>query len=56
MIEELSQKLDELSLVDFYNEVLDKTGYLQMLIEEEDTEERITNLMEFKSILHQLDN
>lgn len=56
MIEELSQKLDELSLVDFYDEVLDKTGYLQMLIEEEDTEERITNLMEFKSILHQLDN
>lgn len=56
MIEELSQKSDELSLVDFYDEVLDKTGYLQMLIEEEDTEERITNLMEFKSILHQLDN
>lgn len=55
MILDLARKINELPLGDFFDQVLEQTGYLQMLIEEGDQDDRIDNLMEFKSILYQID-
>lgn len=56
IIEGLQKDLENLTLVSFFDELINKTGYLAML-KEEDTEEtnRVSNLMEFKSILYKVE-
>ncbi len=51
LIEDCAALLDELSLPDFYEEVLRRTGYLAMLEEKDDPESRVRaeNVMELKS-------
>lgn len=56
LIIELGNKMDNMPLIEFYDLLLDKTLYRQMLIEEGDNEERLVNLEEFKSILYKFDN
>lgn len=56
LIIELGNKMDNMALIEFYDLLLDKTLYRQMLIEEGDNEERLVNLEEFKSILYKFDN
>lgn len=54
--EGLQKELEKMTLVEFFEELINKTGYLAML-KEEDTEEinRVDNLMEFKSILYKVE-
>lgn len=56
IIEGLQKELEKMTLVEFFEELINKTGYLAML-KEEDTEEinRVDNLMEFKSILYKVE-
>lgn len=56
IIEGLQDSIEKMDLVSFFDELVDKTGYLEML-KEEDTEEtnRVNNLMEFKSILYKVE-
>ena len=56
IIEGLQESIEKMSLVSFFDELINKTGYLEML-KEEDTEEanRVNNLMEFKSILYKVE-
>lgn len=56
IIEELQQDLLQHDLVSFFDLLINKTGYLEML-KEEDSEEtnRVDNLMEFKSILYKVE-
>ena len=50
LMQELKQKLTELPLEEFFDFMLDKTGYLNMLKEEgENGEDRIANIKEFRS-------
>lgn len=53
MILDFKDKVNKLSLQDFYDYLLDKTGYLAMAKEEDYNNEtnRVGNLQEFKSIL-----
>lgn len=57
MIEELHMSLENMSLPDFFEHMLEVTGYMDMLKEEAENEEinRIDNVKEFKSILFQLE-
>lgn len=56
IIIELQSELETKTLVAFFDDLINKTGYLKM-IEEEDDEEinRVNNLMEFKSILYKVE-
>lgn len=56
MIIDFRNKLDETDLVTLYDELLEKTSYLEALEDDEDKEERTENLMEFKSILYSIEN
>ena len=53
MIIDFKEKINELSLQEFYDYLLEKTGYLAMAKEEDENNEsnRVGNLQEFKSIL-----
>lgn len=56
MIEDLASKIETLDLQDFFDLVLEKTGYLEMLKAEDFGEtNRIENVEEFKSILYHVD-
>ena len=57
MIEDLSEALNTMSLSEFFEYMLEKTGYMAMLEEEAQLDEvnRIDNIKEFKSILYQLE-
>lgn len=56
-IEELHDSLNTMPLPDFFDHMLEVTGYMEMLKEEAEVEEvnRIDNVKEFKSILYQLE-
>lgn len=56
-IEELHDSLNTMPLPDFFDHMLEVTGYMEMLKEEAEVEEvnRIDNVQEFKSILYQLE-
>ncbi len=58
MIEDFRTKINELSLQDFYDYLLEKTGYLEMAkVEDQDNEtNRVGNLEEFKSVLLRIDS
>lgn len=58
MMEDLMESLNHMTLVEFFDYMLEKTGYLAMLQEEADEAEkkRVDNVNEFKSILYQLDH
>ena len=56
LMEYFRAKLESTNLVNLYEELLDKTSYLEMLEDDEDKDERLANLMEFKSILHTIEN
>lgn len=53
---ELKEDLEKMTLVAFFDKLIEKTGYLEML-KQEDNEEtnRVNNLMEFKSILYRIE-
>lgn len=53
----LQNEIENVSLTEFFDLVIEKTGYLEMLQNEYDNEEgnRIDNLNDFKSILIQID-
>lgn len=55
-IESLREDLENLTLVAFFDKLVEKTGYLDML-KQEDTDDtnRVDNLMEFKSILYRVE-
>ena len=55
---ELMDDLNKMSLSDFFDTMLEKTGYLDWLKANEENDEvhRVENVKEFKSILYQLDN
>ena len=55
---ELMDDLNKMSLPDFFDTMLEKTGYLDWLKANEENDEvhRVENVKEFKSILYQLDN
>ncbi|MFA7367027.1 MAG: UvrD-helicase domain-containing protein [Bacilli bacterium] len=55
MIDSFSKKLDETDLVDLFNELLDATKYIESL-DDDDKQDRIDNIMEFKSILYNIEN
>ena len=56
MIVDLESKIETLDLQDFFDLVLEKTGYLEMLKAEDFGEtHRIENVQEFKSILYHVD-
>lgn len=56
LIEDLASKVETMNLQEFLDLVLEKTGYLEMLKEEETFESnRIANVYEFKSILANID-
>ncbi len=56
MILDLEPLLDEKNLVEFYEIMLDKTKYLDAIVDDEDEEERKENLAEFKSVLDNVEN
>jgi len=53
IIEKLKEKVDKVTLVDLIEVILDETGYMQMLKQEEE-DERIDNVMELKTIMKDL--
>lgn len=56
MINVLSEKLNELTLIEFYDYMLEITDYLDFVKLEDNQEiDREANLMEFKSILYSID-
>lgn len=57
MIEDLIEALNKMPLPEFFDYMLDKTGYLEMLKAEAEIDEtnRMDNVKEFKSILYQLE-
>lgn len=57
-IDALRKSLETMSLPEFFDLMLEKTGYMKMLEEEQETEEinRIDNVKEFKSVLYQIEN
>ena len=57
MIEDFVVKIEEMPLVEFFDYLVDKTGYLETLKEEDmlnDTN-RVDNINEFKSVLYNID-
>lgn len=55
-IEELASVIEDMDLQDFFDLMLEKTGYLEMLKQEEFGESnRIENVQEFKSVLYHVD-
>ena len=53
---DLKNKINTMSLVEFFDELIDRTGFLNMLKEEDDEEvNRVQNVMEFKSILYNVE-
>ena len=58
IIDELRESLETLTLPEFFDVMIEKTGYMKMLEEEQEREEinRIDNVKEFKSILYQIEN
>lgn len=56
-IEDLHDALLKMTLPEFFDHMLEETGYMEMLKEEAESEEinRIDNVKEFKSILYQLE-
>ena len=57
MIENLAKVLNEMSMPEFFDYMLEKTGYMEMLKAEAEADEinRIDNVKEFKSILYQIE-
>lgn len=56
MIEDFQDKIEKMPLTDFFDYMLDKSGYLSMLLSEDQPEiNRVENIKEFKSILVQID-
>ena len=55
MILYFHEQVESTNLVTLYEELLEKTGYLDALKGDEEQEERIDNLMEFKSILYSIE-
>lgn len=56
LIENLQKALEQMPLVEFFDYMLDKTGYLEMLSQEDVFEaNRVENLEEFKSILYRFE-
>ena len=55
MIENLAKVLNEMSMPEFFDYMLEKTGYMEMLKAEADEINRIDNVKEFKSILYQIE-
>ena len=51
MINELDKKLDDTPLDTYFDELLKRTNYLEVIKDDEDEEERLENIKEFKSIL-----
>ena len=58
VMEELIEDLRTMTLPEFFEAMLEKTGYLEMLKENEENDEthRVENVEEFKSIMYQLEN
>ena len=57
LINDLTAKINEMPLGDFFDELIDKTGYLEMVKAEDNVEvNREANLKEFKSILFKIEN
>ncbi|MDD3171083.1 MAG: UvrD-helicase domain-containing protein [Bacilli bacterium] len=57
MIKYFSDKINDVDLNDLFDELIEKTKYLEYLKEEtENFEERSDNLKEFKSVLYQIEN
>ena len=56
IIEELTKKLDEISLVEIYDLLLEKTNFLESIKDDEDEEERKENIEEFKTVLIQIED
>lgn len=56
MIVDFQEKIEKMPLTDFFDYMLDKSGYLAVLLTEDQPEiNRIENIKEFKSILVQID-
>lgn len=55
MIINFQNKLDQISLTELFEEILLQTDYLSIFEDDENYEERKENLMEFKSILKNID-
>lgn len=55
MIEELSLKINHVKLDEFFDEMIDKTGYLDAIEQDENKDDRIQNLSELKSVLVEID-
>jgi len=56
MILEFKERMNEIDLLSFYDEVLEKIQYLEYLKDEtDDFEDRKDNLKEFKSVLYQVE-
>lgn len=56
VIVELREEIETKSLVEFFDSLVEKTGYLDMLKAEDDEDiNRVGNLMEFKSILYKVE-
>lgn len=56
MIRKLRDILEETNLVDFFDILMQETNYIKHLEDEGDSEDRIENLTEFKSILLKLED
>lgn len=56
MILGFSEKLNDSTLVDLFEEILDTTNYFKIFEDDDNADERKENLMEFKSILAELDD
>ena len=56
MILDFESKLETLSLTDLFEEILLTTDYLSIYEDDDNFEDRKENLLEFKSILHSLEN
>lgn len=55
MITRYNSILDDTDLVDLFNMILEETKYIESL-EDEDKQDRVENIMEFKSILFNIEN
>lgn len=57
MIEDFVEKIEKMPLVEFFDYLVDKTGYLELLKEEDlnNNTNRADNLQEFKSVLYNID-
>jgi len=56
LILEFKERIENTDLVTLYDELLVKTEYLEELEKDETYEDRLENLMEFKSILYNIEN